>query len=235
MHFVIGTPMYGGMCTSEYVQSLLALKSGMEQSGHKVTCIFLGNESLIQRGRNTVAWHFLNTDSTHLIFIDADIKFRPEDVAKMIMADKPIIVGPAPMKGINWDRVRDGALHKYDNLSKLTGIFAITELEGHVMKNSNEPFQIKHGGTGFMMIRRDVFKDLSKHVGKYNNGGSSIPPGSEVFDFFQVCVKDGILLSEDYFFCDKYRSIGGTVWAAPWCELGHFGSYLFSGCYSSKY
>lgn len=236
MHLVIGTPMYGGMCTSEYVQSIMALKDALQQNGHKMTSIFLGNESLIQRGRNTVAWHFLNIqDASHLLFVDADIKFKPSDVAKMIKADKPIIVGPCSMKGINWNKVKEGVLSGYEgDLARLSGIFAITELEGHVMKNSNEPFQIKHGGTGFMLIRRDVFDDLSKCVGKYTNGGASIPPGSEVIDFFQVCVKDGQLLSEDYFFCDKYRSINGTVWAAPWCELGHFGSYLFSGCYASK-
>ncbi|MCK9281691.1 MAG: hypothetical protein M0P71_13780 [Melioribacteraceae bacterium] len=235
MHLVVGTPMYSGMCTSEYVQSLMALKDSVQNGGHKLTSVFLGNESLIQRGRNTIAWHFLNIpDATHLLFADADIKFRPIDVAKMIKADKPIIIGPCPMKGLNWERVRLAAQNGFKgDLSKLSGIFALTELDGHVMKNENEPFQIKHGGTGFMLIRRDVFIDLSKHVGKYINGGTSVSPNAEVIDFFQVGVIDKQLLSEDYFFCDKYRSTGGTVWAAPWCELGHFGSYLFSGCYAS--
>lgn len=236
MHLVIGTPMYGGMCNSEYVQSLMSLKDALQQNGHQMTSVFLGNESLIQRGRNTVAWHFLNIpDATHLLFVDADIKFKPSDIARMIKADKPIIVGPCPMKGINWGRVKDGVLGGYnDNLAKLSGIFAITELEGHSMKSADEPFQIKHGGTGFMLIRRDVFEDLEPCVDSYTNRGNSIPQGAKVINFFQVLVKDDNLLSEDYFFCDKYRSIKGTVWAAPWCELGHFGSYLFSGCYASR-
>ena len=33
-------------------------------------------------------------DATHLLFIDADIKFRVEDVVKMIQADKSLIIGP---------------------------------------------------------------------------------------------------------------------------------------------
>jgi hypothetical protein len=70
MHLVIGTPMYGGMCCSEYTQSLLQLQSDMERNGHKMTCVFLGNESLIQRARNTVAHHFLQTDASHLLCID---------------------------------------------------------------------------------------------------------------------------------------------------------------------
>ena len=54
-HLVVGTPAYGGNICTEYAQSVMALKDGMQAAGHKVKAIFLGNESLIQRERNTVA------------------------------------------------------------------------------------------------------------------------------------------------------------------------------------
>ena len=101
LHLVIGTPMYGGMCTSEYTQSLLNLSESANKSDVKLTTIFLGNESLIQRGRNTIAHHFMNLpDATHLLFIDADLKFRTEDVVRMIKADNSFIVGPVALKDI---------------------------------------------------------------------------------------------------------------------------------------
>jgi hypothetical protein len=234
MHLVIGTPAYGGMMCTEYVQSLLALKEACLQYNIKLTCIFLGNESLIQRGRNTIAWHFLNTDATHLMFIDADQKFVPNDIARMIKADKGIIAGAVPMKGINWDKVRQGAVLNHPDLSRLTGIFNVNKLPGHEMMNPNEPFQVKHVGTGFMLIRRDVFDELAPHVGWYKNGASSIPPEDKVYDFFKVQNVDNQLLSEDYNFCHMYREHGGTVWVAPWCDLGHFGAYLFNGQYAQQ-
>ena len=232
MHLVVGTPMYGGMCCSEYVQSLMGLQDAMHQYGHKVTCIFLGNESLIQRARNTIVWHFLQTDASHLLFMDADQKFVPNDVAKMLKADKGIIGGPVPMKGINWDAVRSAAILNQPDLSAVSGIFNLNKLEGHDMVAPDQPFQVKHIGTGFMLIRRDVFDDLSDKVGYYTNGGSTIPPEAKVGDYFQVKVKDGELLSEDYNFCSMYRENGGEVWAAPWCEVGHFGAYCFNGQYA---
>lgn len=205
------------------------------QYGIKLTCIFLGNESLIQRGRNTIAHHFLQMeDATHLMFIDADQRFRANDIALMIKADKGIIGGPVPMKGIDWNRVRQGAVLNHPNLAALTGIFNLNKLEGHDMVSPDQPFQVEHIGTGFMLIRRDVFEALAQHTQTYTNGGASIPPDEEVYDFFRVQVQDGKLLSEDYHFCHEYRKHGGTVWAAPWCELGHFGAYCFSGTYAAS-
>jgi hypothetical protein len=222
------------MCT-EYTQSLLDLKEACIQYNIKLTCIFLGNESLIQRGRNTIAHHFMNMpDATHLMFIDADQKFIANDIALMIKADKGIIGGPVPMKGINWDKVRQGALLNHPNLSALTGIFNINKLETHEMIAPNLPFQVKHIGTGFMLIRRDVFEKIMPHVGWYTNGGASMNTSDKIYDYFKVQNVKNELLSEDYNFCHMYRELGGTVWAAPWCVLGHFGAHLFSGQYAQQ-
>ena len=223
MHLVVGTPCYGGMMCTEYTESLLGLKEACLQYGIKLTTIFLGNESLIQRGRNTIAHEFLKTDGDYLMFIDADQKFVPNDIAKMIKADKGIIGGAVPMKGVNWDRVRDGAKTGHPRLDLLTGIFNVNKLPGHEMQDANVPMQVKHIGTGFMLIARHVFDRLQPHVGWYWKSGE------KHHDFFKVQNVNNSLLSEDYYFCHLYRENGGTVWLAPWCQLGHFGAYCFNG------
>ena len=235
LHLVIGTPMYGGMCTSEYTQSLLNLSESANKSDVKLTTIFLGNESLIQRGRNTVAHHFMNLpDATHLLFIDADIKFRTQDIVKMIAADKSLIVGPVALKGYNWDEIRQAAVNNEDDIGRTGGVFNINKLPGIDMVDENTPFEIEHGGNAFMMIRRDVFETLKPHTPIYTNGGRSLPDGVEIYDYFRVEINKDTnhLLSEDYFLCHSYRQLGGKVWCAPWVETGHFGSHLFNGKYS---
>ena len=235
LHLVIGTPMYGGMCTSEYTQSLLNLSESANKSGVKLTTIFLGNESLIQRGRNTIAHHFMNLpDATHLLFIDADIKFRTEDIVKMIQADKSLIIGPVALKGYNWDEIRQAAVNGENDIGRTGGVFNINRLPGIDMVDENEPFEIEDGGNAFMMIRRDVFETLKPHTPIYTNGGRSLPDGVEIFDYFRVEINKDTnhLLSEDYFLCHSYRQVGGKVWCAPWVETGHFGSHLFNGKYT---
>jgi hypothetical protein len=173
-------------------------------------------------------------DATHLMFIDADQKFLANDIALMIKADKGIIGGPVPMKGINWERVRQGAVLNHPNLSSLSGIFNINKLKDHEMIAPNLPFQVKHIGTGFMLIRKDVFEKIKPHVGWYTNAGNTINANEKIYDYFKVQNVNNELLSEDYNFCHMYREHGGTIWAAPWCVLGHFGSYLFSGQYAQQ-
>ena len=235
LHLVIGTPMYGGMCTSEYTQSLLNLSESANKSDVKLTTIFLGNESLIQRGRNTIAHHFMNLpDATHLLFIDADIKFRTQDIVRMIQADKSLIVGPVALKGYDWEEIRQAAVNGEDDIGRTGGVFNINKLPGIDMVDENTPFEIEHGGNAFMMIRRDVFETLKPHTPIYTNGGRSLPDDVEIYDYFRVEINKDTnhLLSEDYFLCHSYRQLGGKVWCAPWVETGHFGSHLFNGKYS---
>ena len=235
LHLVIGTPMYGGMCTSEYTQSLLNLSESANKSDVKLTTIFLGNESLIQRGRNTIAHHFMNLpDATHLLFIDADMKFRTEDVVRMIKADKSFIVGPVALKGYNWEEIRQAAINGEQDINRTGGVFNINKLPGIDMVDENTPFEIEHGGNAFMMLRRDVFETLKPHTPIYTNGGRSLPDGVEIYGYFRVEINKDTnhLLSEDYFLCHSYRQLGGKVWCSPWVETGHFGSHLFNGKYS---
>lgn len=237
MHLAVGTPMYAGQCTSAFNRAVTALALAMRDAGSRLTPIYLGNESLIERARNTIVWHFLETDASHLLFCDADIGFRVHDVARMLAAEKDILVGPCPMKGIDWERVaaavKAGVAPK--DLPKYTGMFNVTHLPGQRMTSPDQPFRIKRGGTGFMLIARRVFDILSPTTEDYVTDlpGDAMPPGSRVKHFFPVHVADDHLLSEDYALCAHWVKAGGEVWAAPWVELTHVGTYAFQGVYAA--
>ena len=98
----IATPMYGGQCYGYYTQSILMLQRVLDQNNIESIFSFMFNESLITRARNALSHGFLNSDATHLMFIDSDIRFNPNDIVKMIEADKGIICGLYPKKEINF-------------------------------------------------------------------------------------------------------------------------------------
>lgn len=233
IHIRLATPMYGGHCTGVFVQSLLDMSGVFSANNITLSCAFMFNESLITRARNNLVNQFMESDCTHLLFIDADQQWRGVDLLQMVQADKEIIVGMCPKKEINWNTVRAAALRNEEDLSKFTGSFVVNLLDGAASKTVpvNEPFEIAAGGTGIMLIKREVFEKLAEHTPSFRNDMSHMQPGKEVKRFFTESIDpdSGRLLSEDYHFCHQWRKIGGKVWAAPWCRIGHFGTYNFTG------
>jgi hypothetical protein len=229
----IATPMYGGQCTGAYVQSLLGLVNLFSTMGHQVACAFMFNESLITRARNNMAHQFLQTDNDYMLWIDADIRFRAEDALRMLQADKDIIGGIYPKKEINWDMVRKAAVEGKANLQNYTGSFVVNTVnfENNITVPLNEPCEVFAIGTGFMLIKREVFEKMKEWTPQYRNDMNAYKPGEKIYAFFMdpICPDTGRFLSEDYFFCNEWRRHGGKIYAAPWCQLGHMGSYMFEG------
>jgi len=235
----VAVPMYGGMCTGYFTQSMLTLGPVLNQNGYDMAFSAMFNESLIQRGRNALAHGFMKRpECTHLMFIDADIKFNPQDIIKMIEADKDIICGIYPKKEINWVEVEKAVKEGVptDKLKTRTAsvVVNLKDYAGSVTVPVSEPVEIFNGGTGFMLIKRNTFEVMKSVVNSYNNDVLFLDGGisnDRITEYFACAIEPGTerLLSEDYFFCWKAREAGLSVWAAPWVQLGHFGSYLFEG------
>lgn len=235
----IATPMYGGLCAGYYAQALLSLQNTLRDNRIDTACSFLFNESLIQRARNALVHGFLRTDFTHLMFIDADIRFNPADVLPMLLADKPIICGIYPKKEINWGAVHAAAVAGVPphELRKFSGSFVVNlkDYAEQARVELNQPVEIWNGGTGFMLIKREVFEQLKDKVPSYINDTNDLNGaiGQErIYEFFATSIEPigERLLSEDYHFCKIWRELcGGSVWAAPWAQLGHVGTHMFDG------
>ena len=231
----VATPMYGGQCTGYYATSLLNLSRCLDR---EVIFSFMFNESLITRARNGLAHGFLKSEASHMMFIDADIHFNPQDVQPMIDADKEIICGIYPKKEINWHSVKkafDRGIPE-EQVKNFSGSFVVNLVDNanEVTVPINQPVEIWNGGTGFMLIKREVFEKLSEHVPSYVNDVHDLAgtlKQDEIKEYFATSIEPETnrLLSEDYHFCKIWRKIGGKVWAAPWVKLGHIGTYAFQG------
>jgi hypothetical protein len=96
----VATPCFGGVVSQHYMQSVLALVQFGATANFDVTLALLGHDSLITRSRNTLVSQFLKTNSTHLLFIDADICFEPEQVFRMLNFDRDFVAGIYPLKAL---------------------------------------------------------------------------------------------------------------------------------------
>lgn len=231
---MIATPMYGGMCTGHYTRSLLRTVVRLRAMNIEVYWAHLANESLITRGRNELTRIFLERGYSHLMFIDADIGFEDDAVLHLLNADKDIVCGIYPKKEVDWASVKRAADAGHEQLSDYAGSFVFNPLGETAETDKDGVFQMRHGGTGFMLIKRGVFEHLKPHVPTYRTSGVLGEDGKPVkpltSEFFATSIdKTGVLLSEDYHFCELVRAHGGEIWGHPFIKLTHTGTYDFGG------
>jgi hypothetical protein len=211
------------------------------QYGIPVKFSFLFNESIITRARNYLVDEFLNrSDCTHLLFIDSDINFQPQDVLAMLALDKDVIGGPYPKKAIKWKSVIT-AITKNPTidpnlLAQVTGDYVFNPVKGTAQFSVTEPLEVMEIGTGFMMVKREVFPRWAEKYPEYkykpDHVGQAHFDGSRYIHAYFDTVIDKVserYLSEDYMFCQWWRNMGGTIWLCPWMKTEHIGTYHFKG------
>ena len=242
----LATPMYGGNCVGMYTRAVADLAAICAKYGIPLQLYFLFNESLITRARNYCADEFLRSDATHMLFIDSDIGFNPQDVLALLAmqdddSDYDVIGAPYPKKCISWEKIKmavdKGVADEDPNkLEKFVGDYVFNPRNGQREIPIGEPVEVMEMGTGFMMIRRktfDKYKEVFPHLHyKPDHIRTEAFDGTrEIMAYFD-CIIDPVskrYLSEDYMFCYNVQKAGMKVWFCPWMQTQHVGTYVFGG------
>ena len=204
-------PCYGGQLTEQTFMSFIKWSNTCRQLGIDWTVETMTNESLISRARNTLTAKFLTTPgSTHLMFIDADIGWEPWHLLALLNHQKDVIGGLYPMKSlpVKWC---------------VNGIPGAPELENGLV-------EVTKTGTGFMLIKREVFEKMNQHpaVRAFTNDiGLPKELDPHMKTYFDTAVREGRYYSEDWTFCENWRDLGGQIWVDRRILLKHVGTYTF--------
>jgi hypothetical protein len=205
-------PCYGGMLTESTFMSYIKWANTCRQLGIDWTMETMTNESLISRARNTLTAKFLhNKESTHLMFVDADIGWEPWHLLVMLNAQKDVIGGLYPMKSlpVKW---------------------CVNGFDGAQVSEDGTLQEVSKTGTGFMLIKRDVFEKLNAHPATkpfINDIGLPAELNPFMKTYFDTAVRENRYYSEDWTFCENWRDIGGQVWVDKRVLLRHTGTYVF--------
>jgi hypothetical protein len=201
----VATPMYGGQCAGMYTRSIADLTGLMAQYQVRMQLYYLFNESLITRARNYCVDEFLRSECTHLMFIDSDIGFNAKDVIALLALshqneDYDVLCGPYPKKTIAWEKIKaavdSGHADEDPNmLEHFVGDYVFNPAAGATSIQISEPAMVREGGTGFMLIRREVFEKYAEtypqfyykpdHVRTANFDGSR-----DIMAYFDALIDD---------------------------------------------
>lgn len=242
----VATPMYGGQCAGMYTRSIADLAALCAKYNIGLQLYFLFNESLITRARNYCVDEFLRSEATHLMFIDSDIGFNPQDViALLALQDEEspydVIGGPYPKKCISWEKIKiavDKGVADEDPsvLEKYVGDYVFNPKGGQQQIPIGQPVEVMEIGTGFMMIRRKTFETYKAAYPELSYKPDHIRTaafdGSREIHAYFDCIIDPDskrYLSEDYMFCYNVAKAKMKVWLCPWMSMQHVGSYVFGG------
>ena len=235
----VGTPVHSDV-SMHYTQTMLELQKECIKRNIKVT-FQLMKSSLVTQGRNLCVSYFLNTDCTHMLFVDADIAFDPECIFRLLELDKEIISIPYPMKTAQWDTL----------MMKIKGGFISEpeQCEHHMLqyplliKDDNQDIKIDKGvieathcPTGCMMIKREVFDKLikaypNKEIIQKTTIDGKYMDRPHFYNFFDTYYdpKTKRYLGEDFAFCRLWSKIGGKLYCYIMSYITHVGEYQYKG------
>lgn len=237
-HVAVCTPCFGGQLCQNYVLSVLKLVHACMRQRVVLSFILRGGDSLIPRARNSIVAEFMATPGyTHLLWIDADIGFEPNAIFRLLQVDRDVVAGIYPMKSITWPDVAPGGMTGVE-LEARSLRYPFNPRSGRMEADANGFAEVLHAPTGLMMIKREVFVAMMDALPDHKVtidrvAGAGGQP--ETFDryqyrFFDVMADaDGRYLSEDYAFCQRWRSLGGKIYVDLVSNLTHQGQMLYQG------
>ncbi len=243
---MIGTPMYEGMCHGAYAAALVEIALKLGQHGVAFRLSFIVNQAT-DRGRSMVIDEFLASDCTHLLFLDADVVVRADDVIALLALQGDtspfdVIGGSYPRKTVDWTAVHAAACAGVApaDLARYGGDMPLFVGGGEDRKvRLDEPVEVEALAAGFSMIRRATFErmiaalpDLAFRTDDRERAGHGTGHFNYRFYGSHIDPTTGFHRSEDFAFCDRVHAAGMRLWLCPWMHADHIGNHRFSGTFS---
>lgn len=213
---IISSPSMDGTWEDAYVDSLNGTKHLLEKCGAKFDWRRAKYCADVYSVRAKLFADFYKSDHTHMLMIDADMGWDPNDVIRMLRLDRQFLA----VAGAKKKYPLEFAFNLLDDNGQPT---AMTQEVGTNVAT------VTHVGGAFLMITKDC---ANRMINSYPELEYDVSPGVTEFSVFDPIILDSRIrrrLSEDYAFCHRWRKIGGKVEMLTDAKLSHTGSHTFTG------
>ena len=214
----IASPAYNGEVSSKYTESLLITGFLLSQHNIEFQIKFINNQ-IITRARNMLSHLFMKGNFTHMLFIDADIAWNPQDVLNLLSHDEECVVGIYPNK-------RYFLKPKSNQLTLMPSskICVSNETKGlHLQR-------LEYAASGFMLLRKSALQRIQCDIEQFYLPNSSTDVSSNtnlLYNYFDCNVVDGQYLTEDFYFSHLFNKNGGKIFFDKRVRLIHIGKHEY--------
>ena len=236
-HIQVMTPCFGAQVTSLYTTSLLNLVMACQKRGLRIGWTLHGGDALITRARAECVAYFLSDPTpTHLLFIDADIGFEPEQVFRLLDFDADMAAAAYPLKAVHWDRISAAVKAGYADPEAAAHVYVPGFGAARELATRGEFARVPYVGGGFLMIRRAALLRMCSGYGalRYRMITGADHPLNDspyrvaLFDSL-IEPETGLYLGEDFSFCRRWTDLGGEIWLDLHSKVAHVGATTFRG------
>jgi hypothetical protein len=244
VRLAIATPCFGGQVSSIYAASIFKLQRALRAVPDVELVIHLRDgDALITRARADLVALFLDDPTaTHLLFVDADIGFEPDQVMRLIASGADVVGGAYPIKRVNWDKARKVVESNRPNIRSAVLDYVLEVEDPERIAVVNGFARVRYAGTGFLMIRRHVLERMcsdyaSLRFRREHSIADPLAASPHRFALFECMIDQatGIYLSEDFSFCRRWTDLGGEIWADLESRLDHVGPATFHGNVATQF
>ena len=244
IRLAIATPCFGGQVSSIYAASIFKLQRALRSYPEIELVIHMREgDALITRARADLVALFLDDPAaTHLLFIDADIGFEPDQVLRLIACGADMAGGVYPIKRVNWDKARKVIESQRPNTRSAVLDYVLEIDDPAHIAVVNGFTRVRYAGTGFLMVRRQAVERMCAHYPslqfrREHSIGDPLAGSPHRFALFECLIDPvtGIYLSEDFSFCKRWTDMGGEIWADLESRLNHVGPATFHGDVATQF
>jgi hypothetical protein len=242
---LIATPTAGGVVKALYATTLVRAVLALTQQGLGVDFLTVDG-SYVSKARNYFAQVLLrNSQITHLIMIDSDMAVDGQVIRRLLDSNKPVVAAAYSQRRINMEAFAKAARGSELSVADLTALALAYNVQPSVLSGTRQ-LQVTGGmcrveqvALGCSAIRRDAFETLIEaglvrlRPDRFLQASCDEGP---VYGFFdEITLENGDILSEDYSFCRRWKSVPGSeIWAIVDETVGHIGDMVYGAPYVSR-
>lgn len=242
---LIATPTAAGIAKSLYVTTLFKAVLALKDEGWNPEFI-LFDSSYISRARNYFSNLLLRqADFTHLVMIDSDMSFERHIIPRMLKSGKPVIAAAYSQRQIDLNAFAQAARNANLSMTDASALALRYNLQlepepgSRHVKVIDGMCRVRQIALGCSVIGREALDSMTTAgVVKLRPDRFLERSGIEgpFYNFFdEITLEDGDILSEDYSFCKRWRSIpGNEIWAVVDEPIGHVGEMIYQAPYLNR-
>lgn len=198
---MLATSSYGSPDPT-YTFAIARSREALTAAGIPTDYLLLVGFCHVDDARNAIVRHFLASDCTELLFLDADVSWSPEGIVQLCKRDLDLVGGVYPFRRESQNmpvRLLDTRLPDETGLLEVEGL-----------------------PTGFMKIKRRVIERVAAVSKVYLDKTDETPQCFE-----RLTGDDKTRWGGDIAFCNKWRDLGGKIYADTEIRLGHAATVIY--------